>query len=217
MTTPRNETALLEIRIAAVEADTRRMRRENRLLKSALALTAAAFCGVIMLGAAVASRQDADLGKVTATRVSIVDENGKELLTLGKGDKGYGIQVLGSDGKKEIGMGVGNDGRSSGLAIFDAQGKARIGLGMDGAVPSMAVTDENGKKVIALGVGTERHGVAVFDANETLRGALAMGPNGPVICLNDEKGAPCAAIGRHEDGSFGLSTAQSGTVPHPSK
>ena len=208
MNMPHTEQTPLENRVAAVEEATRRIRRENRFLKSLLAVTAACLCGIIMLGAAVAARQDADLGKVTATRITIVDENGKELVTLGKSEKGYGLQILGTDGNKEIGMGVGSDGRSSGLAIFDAQGRGRIGLGMDGAVPSMAVTDENGKKVVALGVGPERHGVAVFDANEVLRGALAMGPNGPVVCLNDEKGVPCAAIGRNEDGTFGLCTAQ---------
>jgi hypothetical protein len=206
------QNSLLD-RMETIEKQTLQLRKENRALKMLLMAATAGFCVVLMLGAA-AVRKDANLGKISATRLAIVDEGGRELAILGQGENGTGLQVLTAAGKKGVALGIGKDGQSAGLAVFDGQEKPRIGLGMKEAVPSLAITDAAGKKLVALGAGAERYGIAVFDANEVIRGALAMGPKGPLCCLSDDKGAPQAGMSQIADGSYVLSTIDKTGIEH---
>jgi hypothetical protein len=200
-------------RMESIERRTAGLQKENRMLKMLLMAATAGFCVVLMLGAA-AVRKDANLGKVSATRLAIVDESGREVAVLGQGENGNGLQILTAEGKKGVALGIGKDGQSAGLAVFDSQEMPRVGLGMKESVPSLALTDAAGKKLVALGAGAERYGVAVFDANEVIRGALAMGPKGPVCCVSDDKGVPQAGMSQAADGSYILSTVDKTGVEH---
>ena len=82
---PREKTGL--------HARMERIEKQNRQLKRYVAVLAVSFFSVAMLGAA-AALTDGQFRQITAEKIILVDDAGRERIRLGSGSEGTGLQIL---------------------------------------------------------------------------------------------------------------------------
>jgi len=187
------EIAKLQRRLDGIE-------RQNNRLKRLLVVLTLLLVPLFMLGAKQGAN-DAQFGQITATGITILDASGMELVAIGSDkEKGSGISIFNQAGKPVITLGVPVDGIGSGIMVSDAEGRPRIGLGMDEGIPGIALVDEKGAKILAMGGGGEGYGILINDKEEVQRIGLGYRDGDAGIMLYDEKGQYVRGMFRQKDG-----------------
>lgn len=186
------EEANLRLRMERIE-------KQNRQLKSYMAVLAVLCISVATLGAK-AGQNDGSFNQITARVLSIVDDSGQERILIGSTKEGTGIRMLNKAGKRVLGMGIPADDSGNGILFADKEGRARIGLGLEEGLPSMAIVDENGKKVIGLGGDRRGYGLSVMDENEVERAGIGFKEGHTGIVLYDDKGQYVRGMILQKDG-----------------
>jgi len=178
-----------------------KIEKQNRRLKSVLAVLAVFLLAFVLMGAKT-GMHDGHFRQIIAERISIVDDTGQEIMLIGfKKELGTGIRILNKAGKRIIGIGIPADGGGSGILVADEEGRPRIGLGMDEGVPSVAMTDENGKKILAMGGDEKGYGFVVMDENEVERAGLGFKKGDTGVVIYDDKGQYVRGMIRQKNGT----------------
>jgi hypothetical protein len=176
-----------------------RIEKQNRQLKRYVAVLAVSFFSVAMLGAA-AALTDGQFRQITAEKIILVDDAGRERIRLGSGSEGTGLQILNSAGKKILGMGLPADENGNGILFSDGEGRPRIGLGLEEGLPSMVIVDEKGKKIIGMGGDERGYGLSIMDGNEVERAGIGFKEGNSGVVLYDETGQYVRGMIRQKDG-----------------
>jgi hypothetical protein len=184
---------------AALYVRMERIEKQNRQLKSYMAVLAVSFLSVAMLGAA-AGLNDGQFNQITARGLTIVDDSGRERVLIGSAKEGTGISVFNMAGKKVLGIGLPADEEGSGILFADKEGRPRIGLGLDQGLPSMAFVDDKGKKIIGMGGDRRGYGLTIMDENEVERAGIGFKEGNTGVVLYDDKGQYVRGIVRQKDG-----------------
>ena len=178
-----------------------KIEKQNRRLKSYLALLVLSLLAFVLMGAK-AGLHDARFHRIIVEEITIVDDAGHEIILIGsRKGQGIGMRILNKAGKKILGIGISADDGGSGILISDKEGRPRIGLGMDKGVPSIAMTDENGKKILAMGGDAKGYGLVVMDENEVERAGLGYNEGDTGVMLYDDKGQYVRGMIRQKNGT----------------
>jgi hypothetical protein len=182
-----------------------RLEKQNRKLKTCMAVLSISFLAVVLMGAK-AGVHDGHFRQITAEGISIVDNTGQEFILIGsKKGEGTGMRILGKDGKRIVGIGIAADGGGSGILVADKEGRPRIGMGMDNGVPSLAMTNENEKKILAIGGDMKGYGFVVMDENEVERVGLGFDKGDAGVAIYDDKGQYVRGMIRQKNGTHYMS------------
>jgi len=176
-----------------------RIEKQNRRLKTYIALLALSFLFLVGIGAK-AGLNDGHFHQITAEGIAIVNGAGQDIILIGSDKAGTGIRILNSEGKRAVGIGIAADEGGSGILVADKEGRPRIGLGMDEGVPSIAITDDNEKKILAMGGDERGYGFVVMDGNEVERAALGFKEKDTGVIIYNDKGESVRGMIRNKDG-----------------
>jgi len=128
-----------------------RLERQNRRLKAAFGLLAAAVVGVLVLGQVAPS--SAPTGplllpeRVRAKRFEVINDAGKPVVTLMAWEHGGWIETRDNQGHRLFDMSATDDGHG----LFSTYNKDGTGL--------LAIFDGRGRKVLGAGMGEDGAGV----------------------------------------------------------
>ena len=179
----------------------KRLEKQNRRLKTCMALLSISFLALVLMGAK-AGMHDGHFRQVIAEGISIVDDTGREVILIGsKKEEGTGMRILNKAGKRVVGIGIAADGGGSGILVADKEGRPRIGMGMDKGVPSLAMTNENEKKILAMGGNMMGYGFVVMDENEVERAGMGFKEGDAGVVLYDDKGQYVRGMIRQKNGT----------------
>jgi hypothetical protein len=182
-----------------------RLEKQNRRLKTCMAVLSVSFLALVLMGAK-AGMHDGHFRQVIAEGISIVDDTGQEIMLIGsqKG-VGTGIRILNKAGKRVVGIGITADEGGSGILVADKEGRPRIGMGMDEGVPSLAMTNENEKKILAMGGDMKGYGFVVMDENEVERAGMGFKEGDAGVVIYDDQGQYVRGMIRQKNGTHYLS------------
>jgi hypothetical protein len=182
-----------------------RLEKQNRRLKTCMAVLSVSFLALVLMGAK-AGMHDGHFRQVIAEGISIVDDTGQEIMLIGsqKG-VGTGIRILSKAGKRVVGIGITADEGGSGILVADKEGRPRIGMGMDEGVPSLAMTNENEKKILAMGGDMKGYGFVVMDENEVERAGMGFKEGDAGVVIYDDQGQYVRGMIRQKNGTHYLS------------
>ena len=178
-----------------------KIEQQNKRLKRGMVALAGSLLVLMIMGAKIGMK-DGHFRNITASRISILDISGKEIMTIGKDeDKGTGIRIYNTSGKRIIGLGLTADEHGSGMLVADNDGTPRFGLGMDKGVPSIAIVNETGKKVIGLGGNNKGYGLVIMDGNEIERAGIGFKDGNSGVALFNAEGEYIRGMVQRADGS----------------
>lgn len=182
-----------------------RLEKQNRRLKTCMAVLSVSFLALVLMGAK-AGMHDGHFRQVIAEGISIVDDTGQEIMLIGsqKG-VGTGIRILNKAGKRVVGIGITADEGGSGILVADKEGRPRIGMGMDEGVPSLAMTNENEKKILAMGGDMKGYGFVVMDENEVERAGMGFKEGDAGVVIYDDQGQYVRGMIRQKNGTHYMS------------
>jgi hypothetical protein len=178
-----------------------RLEKQNRRLKTCMAVLSISFLAMVLMGAK-AGVHDGHFRQVIAEGISIVDDTGREIILIGsKKEEGTGMRILNKAGKRVVGIGITADEGGSGILVADKEGRPRIGMGMDEGVPSLAMTNENEKKILAMGGDMMGYGFVVMDENEVERAGMGVKEGNVGVVIYDDKGQYVRGMIRQKNGT----------------
>jgi len=178
-----------------------RLEKQNRRLKTCMAVLSVSFLAIVLMGAK-AGVHDGHFRQVIAEGISIVDDAGREIILIGsKKEDGTGMRILNKAGKRIVGIGITADEGGSGILVADKEGRPRIGMGMDEGVPSLAMTNENEKKILAMGGDMMGYGFVVMDENEVERAGMGVKEGNVGVVIYDDKGQYVRGMIRQKNGT----------------
>jgi hypothetical protein len=178
-----------------------RLEKQNRRLKTCMAVLSISFLAIVLMGAK-AGVHDGHFRQVIAEGISIVDDTGREIILIGsKKEEGTGMRILNKAGKRVVGIGITADEGGSGILVADKEGRPRIGMGMDEGVPSLAMTNENEKKILAMGGDMMGYGFVVMDENEVERAGMGVKEGNVGVVIYDDKGQYVRGMIRQKNGT----------------
>jgi len=178
-----------------------RLEKQNRRLKTCMAVLSVSFLAIVLMGAK-AGLHDGHFRQVIAEGISIVDDTGREIILIGsKKEEGTGMRILNKAGKRIVGIGITADEGGSGILVADKEGRPRIGMGMDEGVPSLAMTNENEKKILAMGGDMMGYGFVVMDENEVERAGMGVKEGNVGVVIYDDKGQYVRGMIRQKNGT----------------
>lgn len=185
-----------------------KVERQNRQLKRSMIFLALVFLALVLIGAK-AGLQEGNFSQVTAERITIVDDEGRELIQIGSDKERTGIRMLSKAGKRVLGLGYSTPDGESGILVADNDGRPRIGLGMDGNVPGVALVNENGKKILAMGGDERGYGLTIFDDKEVQRASIGYKYGYTGVIILDDQGQYVRGMIRDSNGSHYFSHVNS--------
>ena len=191
-TVPRQKMTIIE-RLEKVE-------RHNRQLKRSMTFLALIFLALVLMGAK-SGMQEGHFSQITTERITIVDNEGRELILIGSNNERTGIRMLSKEGKRVLGLGYSISDGESGILVADNDGRPRIGLGMDGDVPGVALVNENGKKILAMGGDERGYGFSILDESEVQRASIGYKKGFTGVILLDDQGQYVRGMIRDSNGS----------------
>jgi hypothetical protein len=178
-----------------------RLEKQNRRLKTCMAVLSISFLAIVLMGAK-AGVHDGHFRQVIAEGISIVDDTGREIILIGsKKEEGTGMRILNKAGKRVVGIGITADEGGSGILVADKEGRPRIGMRMDEGVPSLAMTNENEKKILAMGGDMMGYGFVVMDENEVERAGMGVKEGNVGVVIYDDKGQYVRGMIRQKNGT----------------
>jgi len=178
-----------------------RLEKQNRRLKTCMALLSISFLALVLMGAK-AGLHDGHFRQIIAEGISIVDDTGREIILIGsKKEEGTGMRILNKAGKRVVGIGITADEGGNGILVADKEGRPRIGMGMDEGVPSLAMTNENEKKILAMGGNMMGYGFVVMDENEVERAGMGFKEGNVGVVIYDDKGQYVRGMIRQKNGT----------------
>lgn len=188
------EKSTLEMRLDRIE-------KQNKRLKSFMVMFSLLLVPFFLLGAKQ-GLQDAEFGQISAQGLTIRDGSGNQLITIGTNkEEGIGISIYNQTGQRVLTLGVPADGEGNGIMVSDAEGRPRIGLGMDEGLPGIALLDKKSSKMLAMGGDDKNgYGLLISDNKEVQRIGLGFRDGTAGIMLYDEKGQYIRGLVRQQDG-----------------
>lgn len=178
-----------------------KLEQQNKRLRHGVLALAGSLIVLMAMGAKMGMK-DGHFREITASKISIIDTSGKELISIGNLEgTGTGMRIYNKTGKRVIGLGLTADGNGSGMLIADNDGKPRFGLGMDKGIPSIAIANEEGKKIIGLGGDAKGYGLVIMDANEVERAGIGFKEGSSGIVLFNNQGEYVRGMVQRPDGS----------------
>lgn len=188
------EKSTLEMRLDRIE-------KQNKRLKSFMVMFSLLLVPLFLLGAKQ-GLQDAEFGQISAQGLTIRDGSGNQLITIGTNkEEGIGISIYNQTGQRVLTLGVPADGEGNGIMVSDAEGRPRIGLGMDEGLPGIALLDKKSSKMLAMGGDNKNgYGLLISDSKEVQRIGLGFRDGNAGIMLYDEKGQYIRGLVRQQDG-----------------
>ena len=188
------EKSTLQVRLDRIE-------KQNKRLKSFMVMLSLLLVPLFLLGAKQ-GLQDAQFGQISAQGLTIHDGSGNQLVRIGANkEEGIGISIYNQTGQRVLTLGVPADGEGNGIMVSDAQGRPRIGLGMDEGLPGIALLDKKSSKMLAMGGDDKNgYGLLISDNKEIQRIGLGFRDGTAGIMLYDEKGQYVRGLVRQQDG-----------------
>ena len=191
-------------RIEKIESELGRVKKINNCL---VAMMIGALA-IITLGAATDQEKPAE---IRAKKFILEDNSGNERGVFSVGEKGVGMELIGTEGKPQVTLYADDSGQ--GLYLSDVNGKERIGLWAKGKDVQVAVSDSSEKQRLEMAIRNDQPEIILSDANGTKRIMMKIEETNSLLTLSDINGKLRIKLGMMRDNFPNLTLSGAGGEP----
>lgn len=186
--------------LEGMERRVRRLEREIRFTRAAVAVAVAATIGLLMSGADSDDKSIGRFRQIDTGHLVLRDPDGQMRAWLGIAEGGPRLIFFDQQGQQRLGVGMTRQAEPA-LGIFDAGQNERAVLGIMEGWPGLVLRDPQGKKRSALFARDEWSSLFFYDRREVKRTGIGLFGEAAAINLSDDRGKDRAGLTTDRKGS----------------